>query len=636
MNKFFILVILALLIVHSGWAQLSTSSRKARKLYEESGQLLERRQFQEAIAVLEEALEKDQFWEAHYRLANSFQVLLNQQRARFHFEKVLTLSPPEQIMQAVRIHLSRIYFHDGLYSEAKATADSLLASMPENDKRLAEIRQISLQTAYAMEQMKNPVNFNPELLEAPINQMPLQYFPVLTVDQQSLIFTGRIGIEPQYDEDIYISHLQADGWSVPEPISDQINSRNNEGTCTISADGRMLIFTSCLGRRGMGSCDLYVSYKTGDTWSDPQNLGPAVNTPAWESQPALSADGRTLYFVSNRKGGQGKRDLWQSELNDKGEWMPAENLGKPVNSNEDEVSPFIHANGTTLFYSSKGFPGMGGFDLYYSEKQNENWQLPVNLGYPLNTHLDEVSLFVTGDGTKGYYAVDERSNSLLVSSKIFEFTLPPSIRPTRKSNYLTGEITNAANGQPLRATVDLYDINKDQRVYRVYSDSITGNYTMVLSEGSEYGLFVAREGFLYESLNFDYNQKLDLEPIEIDIQLKPVEKGSVSVLKNIFFDFDSFQLKEKSRTELNRVIEFLEINPDVKIEVTGHTDNQGTETYNLKLSRERAKAVYDYLVENDIETDRVTYQGLGDDQPVDSNDTEAGRAANRRIEFRIM
>lgn len=618
------------------FAQIGEVSKKARNLYEESGQLMHRRQYPEAIKTLKAALEKDEeFYEAHQRLASCYKILNYFAEASHHFERSISLAG-SKLPMVVYFELGESYFLQGQYKKAAGMLEYYLSKGGNPPAFTVRAERILDNARFAIEKSLKPIPFNPVPLTGMLNRFAMQYFPVLTADERTIIFTRREGAGIQYDEDIFISRKNDQGeWTEPQSISDAINTGFNEGTTAISADGRMLIFTSCQGRQTMGSCDLFVSYKTGDHWSVPENLGQAVNSPAWESQPSLSADGRMLFFISDRPGGKGKRDIWVSNLNDDGEWSKAVNPGAPVNTPDDEVSPFIHVNGRTLYFASKGLLGFGGFDLYYSELDNNRWSEPQNLGYPLNTHNDEVSLFITPDGNKGYYALDERQGGLLVSSRIFSFDIPEEIQVDIKSTYVAGKVFDAVTGKPLKSKVELYDLEKDALVSAVSSDSVNGRYMVVLNEGSDYALYVERPGYLFKSLSF-HRPSGDLEPVRLDVPLDPVESGRIAVLNNIFFDHDKYDLKERSVTELQKTVSFLKGNPGIRIEISGHTDDIGAPAYNRELSLKRARAVYDFLVKNGIRENRMEYNGYGDTRPIEPNNSVENRAHNRRIEFRIL
>jgi outer membrane protein OmpA-like peptidoglycan-associated protein len=342
-----------------------------------------------------------------------------------------------------------------------------------------------------------------------------------------------------------------------------------------------------------------------------------------------------LYFVSERPGGRGKRDIWVSGINEKGEWEQAENLGPVINTAEDDVSPFIHVNGQTLYYASKGRLGFGGYDLYSSELRDGSWMEPVNLGYPINTPEDQVSLFVTTDGKKAYYSLDSWTLEGTPTSMIYYFNMPEKITVANRSSYVTGKVMDAETGDPLKAGIELMDVNENRLISKVSSDSLYGEYTIVLTEGSDYALYVEKPGYVFESRHFTTPAGSDFEPVEMDFYLKKIRTGASTVLNNLFFDVDKYELKERSITELQRIIGYLNTNPDLRIEISGHTDNTGSAAYNMELSVKRAEAVYQYLVDQGIDPSRLTYKGYGQTEPAFPNDTEENRSRNRRIEFSI-
>ncbi|MBC7922436.1 MAG: PD40 domain-containing protein [Ferruginibacter sp.] len=419
------LLLLAVRLPAQTPAKTGTDSDKARRLYEESSLMLTARKFDQAIANLQKAVGIDpDYAEAHYRLGRTYGVLRQEQESVYHFEKTLERKPDSPLFLDAHATLGQHYLSKGDYGKARGFFERYLALKPPKPSQVASAQKSIATCDYAEKGKQQPLAYQSKPLPRTVNGFTLQYFPVLTVDQQTLIYTARNLTGPQNDENIYVSYRKGGDWTEPVPISDRINTAENEGTCTISADGRTLVFTSCQGRQSFGSCDLFVSYKVGSDWSEPTNMGSKINTYSWESQPSLSADGRTLYFVSDRRGGYGQRDIWVSKLGNDGQWgMPA-NLGKVVNTPDDDLSPFIHANNQTLFFSSQGHLGFGGFDLFFTENRPGDWTTPENLGYPINTHEDQVSLFVTADGQKAYYSLEVADGSRRVSAVLHEFDIP--------------------------------------------------------------------------------------------------------------------------------------------------------------------------------------------------------------------
>jgi OmpA-OmpF porin, OOP family len=621
---------------------LNTKSKKAMELYTAADNFRVRGQYKKAIELLEEAISKDKnFTEAYFRLGQTYKSLKQYTKANANFETGLSIIKDEKLKTPFWFELGESYFLTGNY---EASSNLLVkytqAVVPsvQMKQRLEHAKKMIDNAAFATKNQALSVTYKQQPLSDTVNCFATQYFPVLTADQQILIYTRRLGTGNNEDEDIVISQKNEQGrWGVPISISQSINSSFNEGTCTISANGRKLIFTSCVGRDTWGSCDLYESNKIGNEWTAPKNLGTNVNSPDWESQPSLSADGRTLYFVSDRRGGIGRRDLWTSVTDTKGNWTKARNLGKEVNTVYDEISPFIHVNSRTLYFASNGLMGFGGYDIYYCEKDERGkWSEPVNFGAPINNHEDQFSLFISTDGDKAYYSheeVDEWGKSF---SRLFQAVIPDDKKMERASNYVKGIVRDKETREPLKALIELIDIETDTIDALTESDSVSGEYLMVLTEGSRYALYINKEKYLFQSLSFNYQDERSNEPILLDIELEKIKAGSRIVLNNIFFEFDKFELQPISLPELEKVLKFLRDNPTTKIEISGHTDKRGAVAYNLELSKKRAEAVRKYLLEKRITANRIISVGEGSSKPLAPNTTTEGQNMNRRIEFRIL
>jgi outer membrane protein OmpA-like peptidoglycan-associated protein len=323
-----------------------------------------------------------------------------------------------------------------------------------------------------------------------------------------------------------------------------------------------------------------------------------------------------------------------STKDNEGVWQQATNLGSEVNSIEDEVSPYIHVNGTTLFFASTGFPGFGSFDLYMSELEDSGWSEPQNLGYPLNTYEDQVSLFVSTSGKTGYYSYERVNSANVKQSLLFSFSFPEEGILKNKSIYLTGNVYDVETNEPLEAKIELYVLGEEKPSSIFTSDPVTGKYFSILNENTKIALYAERQGYLFESLTFDVQPEAGNE-VHRDIYLKPIKKGSSVRLNNIFFEFNSASLTEDSETEILQVARFIAENQGIKIVIEGHTDDQGTDEYNLSLSERRARAVYDFLINLDIPPESLTYVGYGETRPIEENIDEKSRSMNRRIEFSI-
>lgn len=619
-------------------ANLHTKNKKSIEAYHQAELLQQQRKWNEAINILNNIIQKDTgFVEAYLKAGSLYMAMGDKASAKKYFSKVADLYPSEKSFAGAYYTAGELNYADGEYVKAKRYYQ-LAMNAQSNDKRIIEQAPLYIQRCdFAIELMKHPVNFKPVLMAAPINTIFAQSHPVLTADRKTMYYTTLTGLSRQDQEDIVVSTYKNGVWGEPASISANINTLANEGTCSISMDGNSLVFVGCGKADGLGSCDIYISSKINGVWSKPVNLGPAVNSSTWDSHPSLSADGRSLYFVSARKGGFGKEDIYISHLNDEGIWQPSVNAGSTVNTAGTEFSPFIHADGTTLYFSSNGLMGLGGLDLFYTSGADTSWTIPKNMGYPLNTYLNDETLFITVDGMKGYYSRFE-GVTVNYNSRIFmfEFDMPDSFKPEKPSTFANGHIYDKITKKGLGARVELIDIASGKITQSVMSDSITGEYTIVITEGKEYAVYVNRKQYLFESLNFDYKVAKNFDPLTLDIYLIPIKSGSRVTLNNIFFQTNSYELEDKSRVELNKLITFINLNPKQRIELSGFTDNVGSFEANMKLSTMRAKEVYDYLMAKGIKSMLITFKGYGSSNPVADNTTEEGRQKNRRLEIKIL
>jgi outer membrane protein OmpA-like peptidoglycan-associated protein len=290
-----------------------------------------------------------------------------------------------------------------------------------------------------------------------------------------------------------------------------------------------------------------------------------------------------------------------------------------------------------LYFASNGLTGFGGYDLFFTERDTAmQWSDPVNIGSPINNHEDQFSLFITADGKKGYYSHEETRPAGYSVSYIYEMEIPEEHQVRFKSNYVKGIVRDKETREPLLAKIELINLGKNEVESLVESDSITGQYLIVLTQGAEYALYVNRKNYLFQSLNFNYSEVRNFEPITLNIDLEKITEGKIAILENIFFDVDKYDLKEKSLTELQKISRFLLENPQLRIEISGHTDNTGAIAHNKQLSERRAQSVYHYLISNKVDPKRLTIKGYGPELPIADNDTETGRQRNRRIEFKII
>ncbi|MEN9963121.1 MAG: hypothetical protein RL582_216, partial [Bacteroidota bacterium] len=506
-----------------------------------------------------------------------------------------------------------------------------LSDLNEQSRRSGSYRkktyQFALDHDIAYPKMKDV--FHPINLGDSINSEHLEYYPSFTIDGKKMIITRRI----RQDEDFFESTKNGDKWSKAVPVAGKINTNLNEGAQQISQDGQWLIFTGCNYPEGVGSCDLYISYllKNG-TWSEAENLGLLVNTENWESAPTLSPDKKTIFFSSNRSGGYGGKDIWKTTRYPNGKWSEPENLGPIINTAADETCPFIHPDNHTLYFNSNGHPGYGMTDLFLSRKDSmQSWGKPLNLGYPINTIDDEGSLVVGADGRSAFYASDRKEKKSGLD--IYQFDLPDYVRAI-KTKWVNGKVFDSKSGLGLPSNVILTEKNKRNQGISIQTDE-EGNFIMPLPVDGEYAVNVNRKGYLFYSSSWETGKESDSDSIQWSIPLSPIEKGATLVLKNIFFEKNAATLNPSSFSELNELAKLMKENTGVRIEITGHTDNVGQKNDNLVLSQKRASSVSNYLVSQGISADRLTSKGYGDAKPIASNDTEQGKSLNRRTEINV-
>ena len=637
----FITLILLLIFKISYSQKYHSSSKSAIKLFE---QAISSNTNDDAIKKLEKAVKIDpNFYEVYFLLAEIYEQQRNYELAIKNYEKYLSLYKDFDDMATLKLAINSYYF--GNYNEAKEYLDLFLENANPKKPVSFDVAWIKENIYFAAEAFNNPVDFVPINLGKGVNTDTHEYWPSLSVDEETLVFTRLVPRDPSYSElpknfeyfheDLYVSHKdpQTGEYMLAIPMNGVINTPLNEGAQCISADGRICIITACERPDGKGSCDLYIMFNRGGRWTEPENMI-TINTKTWESNPSLSADGRTLYFASARPDGFGGIDIWKVEIDEKGRAVgEVENLGKEINTPFDDVSPFIHPDGKTLYFASNGHPGMGGLDLFFS-KLNENgkWSKPQNLGYPINTKGEERSLIVNGKGNLAMFASNIENGNL----DIYKFDLPEQAKPTTVT-YVKGYVYDPKTEKRLQAECKLLDLETGMIVIELISDESSGEYMVSLPVDKDYAFNVSKDGYLFYSENFSLTNLKDPEkPYIINIPLNKIEEGYSVVLKNIFFNFESYELLPESYTELNKLIDYIKNNSGIKIEIGGHTDNTGSKEYNQTLSENRAKAVVDYLIKNGISDTDLSYKGYDYSVPIADNSTEEGRALNRRTEFKIV
>ncbi|MCB9336001.1 MAG: OmpA family protein [Flavobacteriales bacterium] len=530
-----------------------------------------------------------------------------------------------------------------LYRTAKSKGSNFDRDLSANcDHKIKEC-------TFAKKLVTTPVNVKIENLNTAINTENEEYVPVITADESEIYFTSRrkgntggnmdmaLG---DYYEDIYYSKKENGEWSEAENIGSPVNSEFHDATVGLSLDGQKL-FIYRDNKKGIGN--ILMAEKKGKKWKDPEELPEPINSKNQETSACFSPDGNTIYFVSNRPDGIGGKDIYKSTKNKDGKWGEAENLGRTINTIDDEDAVFLHADGKTLYFSSKGHKTMGGYDIFKSTYEKGKWSTPENIGYPINTADDDVCFVLTASGEYGYYTsakLDGKGKrDIYRVSFIDELNKP-------KLTLLKGVITDKKTGEPLVASIEIYDNNEDKQVGTFESNSASGKYMISLPAGRDYGISVKAQGYLFYSDNFNIPDTAAFQVIEKNVALEKLEKGKKVVLKNIFYDYNKASLRPSSFNELNKVIELLDHNPNMKIEISAHTDSRGSDAYNDKLSQARAQSCVDYLVQKNIPTSRLIAKGYGEKQLMITDDlieklaTEAEKEEahqqNRRTEFKII
>jgi len=593
--------------------------------------------YKEAIDYCDKAIEKDPtFMDAYLMKADFATSMRDLKLASQSYRDAIEVNPNYTKTGFVYLEAAQLEMKVAEYDEALKHAKHYKTIRGANPKMIPEADWIIKNSEFAIHAVKNPVPFKPVNIGSGVNTPDPEYFPTLTVDQSQLLFTRRVSdsrLRAGAQEDFFVSQGDNNYWRVGQPMPKNINTSFNEGAPTYAPDGRTIIFVGCADenrrygadRRGYGSCDFFVTKKIGKKWMDPINLPGQVNTANWETQPSLSSDGKTLYFIRGKvrsSGGRNKRNgnIYVSKLQHDGSWGIAEKLPDNINTPFSESSVLIHPDGKTLYFSSNGHIGMGGYDLYMTQLlPNGEWSTPKNLGYPINTENDENSLLVFADGKLAIFASDRPGG--FGGLDLYSFELPKNVRPT-KTIYMEGVVFNSVTKAKLKAEFSLKDIETGVEVVRSSSDYKTGEFVVTLPTNKEYALIVNKEGYNPFSVNFNLTVAENSDkPYHIDAPLIPINAlGTEVSLKNVFFDLDSYNLRTKSYVELNNLVDHLNNNPNMKIELQGHTDAQGNAAHNLELSKNRAKAVMNYLITKGIDKSRLDSEGYGESKPATIKD----------------
>ena len=602
----------------------------------------------------------------NYKIGRCYSYYNDKTDAIKYFEKAYEIDPRislDMTYNDVNYLLASAYHLDYQFEKAiekykehknKLTPEQLIKEDKLLDKKIEECNT-------AKEMVAHPARVFVDNLGDVVNSAYPDYKPLVIPEENMIMFTssrenstgGKKDKDSFYFEDIYVTYYEDGIWTPPSNSYD-LNTINHDATAGISTDGSTLFLY-----KSSGGNNLYASSLEGETYTMPLRLPNNINDGLKQSSASLTFDKRTLYFTSIKDEGYGKQDIYYSIKNAKDKWSDPVNIGAVINTPYDEEGVYITPDGKSLYFSSKGHNSMGGFDIYKSTFEDEHWTNPVNLGYPVNTPDDDVFFTMAGSGQRGYYSSKKKfgfgdqdlyiitflgaakplklgSDKVLLAWEANTDYGPAPEPKIEQNTILKGVILDATTLEPLQATIEIFDNTKNELMAEFESNSTSGAYLISLKPGMNYGISVNKKGYLFHSENFEIPAEAVAKKINKDILLKKVEVGIKIVLNNIFFDFNKATLRTESMAELDRLYKLLMDIPTLKIEISGHTDNVGSATYNQQLSENRAKAVVNYLKKKGMAADRLQYKGYGFTQPIATNDTPEGRQMNRRTEFKVL
>jgi outer membrane protein OmpA-like peptidoglycan-associated protein/predicted negative regulator of RcsB-dependent stress response len=623
-----------------------TATGKVKESFEAAMQKLQSGDKNGALTAFTEVVKTTpNFIDAHVQRASILRQFNQFEAAEKAFETALALDEnyDSRVIYGLALVENQLkkYEEAAQHFEAYANSKGADPKMAEKAKDLAlKTRNLIPSTPTSISSKDKEITMTePKSMGSNLNDPAAsQYFPALTADGETLIFTRNLGNGYFIKEDFYWSKKVNGIWDRAVPIT-ELNTNLNEGAQCVSADGQVMYFSACGRSDSKGVCDIYItSFKNG-AWEKPRNVE-ELNSPYFDALPAISADKRTIYFTSEREGSK-KRDIWYCTLDKNGKWGEAKNMGETINTEGDDQAPFIHPDGQTLYFASNGHSGLGGFDIFYTRKNPDGtWSKPENAGEPINTPNNEMSLSVSLDGKLAFFS---RTRTTEAKEDIYYFQLQEKARP-KLVTYVKATVRDATSKAPLSSSLKFIDANTREDIQKGETDN-SGVFLVTLNVGKKYALTVTKQGYNYYSKEFDLtNTTLSIDkPYLLDIELMPIfdlktapDAKKTFTLNNVNFATAQTEPLPESFNELNNLVQLLNDNPTVNIAIYGHTDNVGSSSSNLTLSEKRAAAIKSYLITQGIAANRLSSKGFGETQPIDSNETDDGKARNRRTEFSIQ
>ncbi|GAB5557169.1 MAG: hypothetical protein SchgKO_13820 [Schleiferiaceae bacterium] len=639
--------VVALLLPMTTYAQIELGlcegyepDKKAQKQVDKAVKALNKKDIKMARVYLSSALRiQEDNPDALYLMGDLSIKERNTRKCEAYWNQLLEVCP--NYLAEVQFYLGVVTLENGSPEKAEVLLETFLKNGERDRGYDKEAKLILKEIKLKRDLFANPIPFEPKPVLG-VSTSDDEYLAIISPDGRYCFFTRRYKKVNKYAgpgqggrmvEEFFKAEALPTDFTLGDALESPFNQNYNEGGPSITADNKELYFTVCMETPQGQNCDIYYT-KVDDLgfWSSLRSVGDHINSPdSWESQPSVSANGDVLIFSSNRKGGRGGLDLYICHKNPDGTWSAPENMGKAINTRKNEKSPFLHSDSRTLYFASEGHVGLGGFDIFYSHQDIDgNWSDPSNIGYPINTESDELGLFVSLDGETGYF----NSNKLKGPGgwDLYSFAFPEPVRP-EKVALIRGELVDEDHNVVEGAELEIKNL-ATKEVQNVKVNQSTGEYTTVVRMEPEQDLIVKvkSEGAAFSSRFIDSDKP---GVIEANLAVSTLAVGKEYKLNDINFATNSYELLDKTMMVIDEFSIFLEENPRVKISIEGHTDNVGNASENKTLSQNRARVVYQYLIDLGIPASRMTYKGFGATRPVAGNDTEEGKQQNRRTVFRI-
>lgn len=637
-------------------------NKQAKKAYVEG--INKKNKKEERLTHLKKALELEpDYVDANFAFADERIKTLIYENAPFrpveqYYKKVIEICP--KYHSDPYYYLGFIYYEEQNWEEAAKYLKEFLNFKDDDEKKfnknyeafLLQAKQMLKFAKFYNEIYKNPVPFDPTPVPGICTERD-EYLPIISADDAMMLYTRK---QPSVNKDSPFATdkeielfsyskrnketgLFEKGKRMPYPF----NRKGAEGGATMSINNKHLFFTMCNDEGGAQiNCDIYYSDNINGEWTEPKKVE-GINDPVfWDSQPTLASDGRTLFFASDRKGGYGGVDLYSTVKDiSTGIWSTPENLGRVINTRQNEMSPFVHSDFQSIYFSSDGHPGVGGLDIFFARKDTaDKWATPKNIGIPINTSADDVGFFVSTDGNLGYFAsnLPARVKGKSVGKyDIYSFELYKEARPDEVS-FFTGKIEDKSSSENKQFTVEVKDA-VTKKVTEAMVDTLSGEYAVVVNTKVKNNLIITakKENYAFSSQLVLKDSLVSSKPAKVNVVVDTIKVGQGYTLNNIYYKTNSADLEPQSMIVIEEFAEYLKANPNIKIEVCGHTDNVGNDNANYALSTDRAFTVREMLVEKGVDQKQITgSKGFGASQPIADNLTAAGRAKNRRTEFMIV